>query len=111
MPPQPLRALLAIGQPGQVFDLVLHPPRASKADHLPEQVCVKGLVNGWLSAAGMEAGHEATDAPRPRKTREGTKQAALIAMLRAESGATIAEIVAATGWQSHTVRGAMSGAL
>ncbi|WP_425300352.1 DUF3489 domain-containing protein [Pukyongiella litopenaei] len=32
-------------------------------------------------------------------------------MLRAEGGATIAEVVAATGWQAHTVRGAMSGAL
>jgi hypothetical protein len=53
----------------------------------------------------------ATDAPKPRKTREGTKQAQLIAMLRAEGGATIDEIVAATGWQPHTVRGAMAGAL
>jgi hypothetical protein len=46
-----------------------------------------------------------------RTPREGTKQATLIAMLRAEGGATIAEIVAATEWQPHTVRGAMAGAL
>ena len=32
-------------------------------------------------------------------------------MLRADGGATIDEIVAETGWQAHTVRGAMSGAL
>lgn len=50
-------------------------------------------------------------APKTRAPREGTKQATLIAMLRAPGGATIAEIMAATGWQSHTVRGAMSGAL
>ena len=43
--------------------------------------------------------------------RPGTKQAKLIAMLRAPNGATIEEITAATGWQSHTVRGAMAGAL
>ena len=49
--------------------------------------------------------------PKTRTPREGTKQAQLIAMLRAESGATIEEIVAATGWKSHTVRGAMAGAL
>jgi hypothetical protein len=48
-------------------------------------------------------------APTAPRTREGTKQAALIAMLR--KGATIDEMVAATGWQSHTVRGAMAGAL
>ena len=32
-------------------------------------------------------------------------------MLRAPGGATIAEMVAVTGWQSHTVRGAIAGAL
>ncbi|MGF6862691.1 hypothetical protein ABIE69_003281 [Rhodobacteraceae bacterium MBR-64] len=60
----------------------------------------------------------ATDTPaetecalKTRTPREGTKQATLIAMLRAPDGATIEEIMAATGWQSHTVRGAMAGAL
>ena len=43
--------------------------------------------------------------------REGSKQAALIAMLRAPGGASMDEIIAATGWQAHTVRGAMAGAL
>lgn len=46
-----------------------------------------------------------------RTPRAGTKQAALIAMLRASDGATIGEITAATGWQAHTVRGAIAGAL
>jgi Protein of unknown function (DUF3489) len=32
-------------------------------------------------------------------------------MLRRPEGATIAEIVADTGWQPHTVRGAFAGAL
>jgi len=50
-------------------------------------------------------------APKARTPREGTKQATLIAMLRTPDGATIAEITTATGWQSHTVRGAMAGAL
>ena len=46
-----------------------------------------------------------------RKARKGTKQAVLIDMLRREEGATIEQIVEATGWQKHTVRGAISGAL
>ena len=50
-------------------------------------------------------------APKSARRRSGTKQEALIAMLRAEGGATIDEIVGATGWQAHTVRGALSGAL
>jgi hypothetical protein len=32
-------------------------------------------------------------------------------MLRRERGATVAETVAALGWQAHSVRGAISGAL
>jgi len=43
--------------------------------------------------------------------RPGTKQAQLIAMLRAPEGATIAEIAEATGWQHHSIRGAISGSL
>jgi len=54
---------------------------------------------------------EATPAPKSARRRSGTKQEALIAMLRTEGGATIGEIVGATGWQAHTVRGALSGAL
>ena len=52
-----------------------------------------------------------TPAPRERKTREGTKQALVIEMLRRPEGATIAEIVEVTQWASHTVRGALAGAL
>jgi hypothetical protein len=40
-----------------------------------------------------------------------TKQAVLIAMLRAPNRATLAELVDAIGWQPHSVRGAMSAAL
>lgn len=43
--------------------------------------------------------------------RQGTKQALLIEMLQRPDGASIAEIVAATSWQPHTVRGTISGAL
>jgi hypothetical protein len=53
----------------------------------------------------------ACDPGTPRKTRDGTKQAQLIAMLRRKQGATIAQIVAALGWAPHTVRGAFAGAL
>ncbi len=49
---------------------------------------------------------ETTDAA-PRQT----KQAILIAMLRATDGVTIEELMAATNWQSHTIRGALSGTL
>ncbi len=52
-----------------------------------------------------------TTAQKQPSPRAGTKHAMLIAMLQKPEGATIAEIAAATGWQAHTVRGAISGAL
>lgn len=45
------------------------------------------------------------------KPKRETKQQVLIDLLKRPEGATIDEIVAATGWQKHTARGAMSGAL
>ncbi len=47
----------------------------------------------------------------PACVRPGTKQALLIDLLRRKDGATIGEIVDATGWQPHSVRGAISGTL
>jgi hypothetical protein len=49
--------------------------------------------------------------PTHVRRRTGTKQEALIAMLRRPEGATITQIVEATQWLPHTARGAMSGAL
>jgi len=46
-----------------------------------------------------------------RLTDELGKQAKLIEMLRTDEGATIAEIVAVTGWMAHTARGVISGVL
>jgi hypothetical protein len=45
------------------------------------------------------------------QTRDGSKQAQLIAMLRRAKGASIDEVVEALEWQPHTVRGAIAGAL
>jgi hypothetical protein len=41
--------------------------------------------------------------------RPGIKLAAIIDAMRHPGGATIAQLMAGTGWQAHTVRGAISG--
>jgi hypothetical protein len=61
--------------------------------------------------APQDAPAEADPAPKARTPRAGTKQAKLIEMLRAEGGATIDEMAAATGWAAHSIRGVLSGAL
>lgn len=57
---------------------------------------------------------DATDALTKRETtpptiRPGTKLAAIIDAMRNPGGATIAQMMAGTGWQAHTIRGAISG--
>ncbi|MDP1904518.1 MAG: DUF3489 domain-containing protein [Pseudomonadota bacterium] len=47
--------------------------------------------------------------PIPRAIRPSTKLAGLIDALRQPGGATVSQIMAATQWQAHTVRGAISG--
>lgn len=52
-----------------------------------------------------------TPAAKPPTQRAGTKQAMLISMLQRPEGVSIPEIVEATGWMSHSARGAISGVL
>ena len=46
---------------------------------------------------------------KPVRTRDNSKQATVLQMLRRPEGATIAQICGATGWQAHTVRGTFAG--
>jgi hypothetical protein len=60
------------------------------------------------ATSAPEAAGEPSERPTPRA---GTKQAQMIDMLKRSEGATVEQIAAATGWQHHTIRGAISGAL
>jgi hypothetical protein len=48
-------------------------------------------------------------APTPTSPRGGTKIAQVIELLQRGDGATLAELVAATGWLPHTTRAALTG--
>ena len=66
-----------------------------------------------LALASKKPGKTSTDAdtPKPVAIRAGTKQAQIIALLQRPEGASISEIVEATGWLSHSARGLISGGL
>jgi hypothetical protein len=87
----------------------------------------KKAKGGATVAKGAPAKAKATkktspakNAPKAKKAakaeeaaapREGSKTAQVVAMLQRKNGATLAEIMAKMGWQKHTIRGFMAGAM
>ena len=63
------------------------------------------------AAKAAPKGKKAAKAQQAAGPREGSKTAQVVAMLRRKGGATISEIMKTMGWQRHTVRGFMAGAM
>ena len=56
-------------------------------------------------------GKKAAKVAQSEGPREGTKTAQVVALLQRKNGSTLAEIMEKMGWQRHTVRGFMAGAM
>ena len=69
------------------------------------------MTKAAYAALGIEPPLVESKKPDQIKTRENSKQAQVIALLKRPEGATITQICEATGWQPHTVRGAFDGSL
>lgn len=68
---------------------------------------------GWrVTAAGLAlVGVVEDDVSETALPRAGSKLALAVDMLRRPDGASLEQMMVATGWQRHTVRGTMSGAI
>jgi hypothetical protein len=86
------------------------------------RLAAAAVVAAWEASQSLDApltsmrailAGQSARAPRaadiPRRPREGTKQAAVLALLRRPEGATVAQVADATGWAPHTVRGFFAG--
>lgn len=64
-------------------------------------------------ASSESSGEGDADGGRSSRTifRAGTKGAVIVDMLRRDSGATLPDLMAVSGWQKHSVRGFLSGTL
>jgi hypothetical protein len=77
----------------------------------------KGAPGKGKATKKATSAKSAPKAKKPAKAeeaaapREGSKTAQVVAMLQRKGGATLAEIMTKMGWQRHTVRGFMAGAM
>jgi hypothetical protein len=87
---------------------------ADSADQ-PTDVAVDNRMTApsVTTEASFEPDGEGAAGGRSTRTlfRAGTKGAVIVAMLRSNSGATLSDLMAASGWQKHSVRGFLSGTL
>jgi hypothetical protein len=86
------------------------PAPASEADGAEKRAKTKPAKGKGKATASRTAPATSERTPQPTP-RAGTKQALMIDLLKRPKGATVEQIAAVTGWQHHTIRGAISGAL
>ena len=66
---------------------------------------------GTKAPTKTKAGKRARKPSAAHTARDGSKKATVLEMLNRKGGASLADIMTATGWQAHSVRGFLSGAL
>jgi hypothetical protein len=74
----------------------------------PDTAKPKGARKAGKKAKAAKKSGRAKKAPAKPKADRANKKAEVIAMMKRAKGATLPEIMKATGWQAHTVRGFVS---
>jgi hypothetical protein len=91
-------------------------PKAERKPKAGAQAAKGGPAKGKASKKATPAkeqpkGKKAAKIEQSEAPREGTKTAQVVALLQRKNGATLKEIMEKMGWQRHTVRGFMAGAM
>jgi len=83
-----------------------------KADATPtSRTGAKGKGKAANKATAAADAPKGENPPKEAKPARESKAAQVVAMLQREGGATLTEIMEKMGWQKHTVRGFMAGAM
>jgi hypothetical protein len=64
-----------------------------------------------VAASKPKSGRKAPPAKKATPARHGSKTAKILDLLKRPDGVTLKELIKATGWQAHSVRGFLSGAV
>ena len=70
-----------------------------------------GAQGPRVAAKKSRLAQNASQNTKALTARDGSKKADILALLQRQGGATLQELRSATGWQAHSVRGFISGAL
>ena len=84
-------------------------PKASKKARVAPRRARVAPAKAKSGRKASPAKKAPTSRKKPTGARDGSKTAKVLDLLKRKDGATLKELMKATGWQAHSVRGFLSG--
>jgi hypothetical protein len=86
-------------------------PKNRRTASRPARVTPKKRTSGKKVARASKTHKTREVEEKSHSSRHGSKAAAILELLKRPGGATLKELMKATGWQPHSVRGYLSGTI